>query len=518
MPNHGQDYHPAALLTKAHSETRLLTSPIPPRRLDSASTVGTGRGRTRVDPEVGPEPLVQRSILVGSSWSSKSSQTLKSADDDLLPEKSGAAQQEGEGHGGRRDMKRREGSTDGPTPAHVTVRHVSSTPLPTAHDQGSLTESLSLEDQALLFQDPGNCDRCRVLHKVFHDLSRRQTAVRQALHYERELNTELNKLLTVRKESGNSVQNESFETKLLQAQLDLLQNKVQALQEENAQLIAANSRLEEDREELQDLVRKAYDHQLPTTAEDTSSERSNMAAPSRSLDEFSTQAFRDSVYTTSSTASTVSPNRGSGTSDIYPDQLSIYSHKGPIWNAGVLAQLGGGALPLARKFSLPANISASVDGHRDVPVAASSVALAPGLPKEDLLESLARGTSRSASTAVIGGSSTYINQLWSQSSPCPTPDLGSRSSHARKTLPLNYGSRRRSSELKRSRSYRDPHHLKRGNTDSVLEAAPLTPLRDTVAPESLANNPALRGRGGAKRKHSNGKSILLCFSRPHTSD
>lgn len=524
MPNHGQDYFPAAIpsiLTKAHSETRLLTSPIPPRRLDSTSTFNTttGRGGGRGDPRVGPEPLLQRSLLVGSSWSSRSSQTLKSVDGDLGAEKSGTARPEGHsiGHG----MKRREGSTDGPT--HMTVRHVSSNELPTTREQSPLTESLSLEDQALLSQDPGSCDRCRVLHKVFHDLSRRQTAVRQALHHERELNAELNTLLTVLKESGSSVQNDSFETKLLRAHLDLLQNKVQALQEENAQLLAANSRLEEDREELQDLVRKAYDHQPPTTGEDTSSERSNMAAPSRSLDEFSTLAFRDSVYTTSSTASTVSPNRGSGTSDsIYTgDQLGVYAHgKGPIWSAGVLAHLGGVVMPPARKSSLPVNFAVSSEEHRGRPDAASLAAITPGQPEEDLMDKLARGAYKPASTTMIGGSSNYINQLWSPSSPSPTPELGSRSSAARKTLPLNYGSRRRSSEFRRSRSYRDPHHLKRGSTDPILEAAPFTPLKGSVAPEPLTNNPASRGRGGAKgqRKHNNGKSILLCFSRPHTTD
>ena len=519
MPHHGADYHPTAIpsiLTKAHSETRLLTSPIPPRRLDSAATVGTtaGRGGVRADPRVGPESITQRSLFIGSSWSSRSSQTLKSADDDLASERNGVAHQEG--RSGGYGMNRREDSTSGPTPAHVTVRQVSSSELPATHQQGPLAESLSLEDQALLFQDPGSCERCRVVDKVFHDLSRRQTAVRQALHYERELNTELNKLLAVYKESGSSVQSDSFETKLLQAQLDLLQNKVQALQEENAQLIAANSRLEEDREELRELVRKAYDHQLPTTSEDTSSERSNMAAPTRSLDEFSTLAFRDSIYTTSSTASTVSPNRGSGASDIYPDQLGIYSQKALIWNAGVLAHLGG--LPLARKSSLPVNPAAPAEELKGLPEAASAVVLAPGQPEEDIMDKLVRGATRPASTAVIGGSSNYINQLWSPSSPSPTPELGSRSSHARKTLPLNYGSRRRSSELKRSRSYRDPHHLKRGSTEPVLEVPPLTPLKDT--PEDLANSPAVRGRGGTKghRKQSNGKSILLCFSRPHTSD
>ena len=526
MSSRGQEYHPtpiSSLLTKAHSETRLLTSPIPPRHLDSTpvySTTTSGGGG-RVDPQVGPEPLLQRSLLVGSSWSSRSSQTLKSVDGDQGLEKNSGTRQ-GD-HSGMRGMKTREGSTEGPTPAQVTVRHAFSNELPTSRTHGPLTESLSLEDQALLFQDPGSCDRCRVLNKVFHDLSRRHTAVRQALQYERELNAELSAHLAVVQESGSSVQSVTSETKMLRAHMDLLQNKVQALQEENAQLITANGRLEEDREELRDLVRKAYDRHPPATGEDTSSERSNMAAPTRSLEEFSTLAFRDSVYTTSS-ASTMSPNRGSGISDsTYPgEQVGVYSYsyRAPIWSGTVLPHLGGMAPPSTRHASLP--VSCTVEEQEGMREAEAIMALTLGQTEDDIaVDRLSRGASKPASTTMIGGSGTnYTNiQLWSPQSASPSPELGSRSSAVRKTLPVNYGSRRRSSEFKRSRSYRDPHRMKRGSSDPFHEAA-----SRKSTPDTLTNSPATKGggqgRGGAKgqRKHNNGKSILLCFSRPHTTD
>ena len=433
-----------------------------------------------------------------------------------------------------RERDRREGSVT--EPSQVPVR--SAKPLqngPTHYRSPSepLSDCLSAEDQALLFQDPGSCDRCRVLNKVFYDLTRRHTSIRQSLLYEKNQNVELNRILTMYKQKGgNRDGSDSFEIKLLQANLDLLQAKVSALQEENVQLRNKNGKLEEEKDDLRDLLKKAYDRGHLGTDETSSEQSAVNVIHAKSLDEFSTTAFRDSMYTTSSTISTLSPNRGSDTLYPHSDQVGVYSHnhRVPVWSEATPPPNQTDDYARKRQLSLPTEPSVYPEERMNLPRLSQGNGQV-SLSQEDYFQSdtLAR-SSKPPSTTMIGGSSNYLSSGKNgPQSPSPPPELSNRMSTGRRTLPLNYSSKKtRANDFKRSKSYRDPRHVPRNA--SLTDIQPITSygqLSRDSSPKNSASHASVDSQGSTSklkstskgnRKGNNGKSILLCFSKPLTTD